>query len=251
MNLATFQTMFPELLFPFAEGTFHRNTIGHSGAEVWRLEKGGIPLAILKSQPIGRSISLQREADRLLLLQGHWPVPTLLGFEVQAEREHLLMSFVSGEPAFQFQPQDGRSLGTWLGTILRKLHAQAAPPHAQLSNEMEVLIPQTLEGLKQVDSSLAAEAQALLPRKWDLVMSHGDFCLPNVLLNAEGLSGLIDLGGVGFCDRYWDVSMCAWSLEYNQLGNEIPALWQAYDVLPLDPQRLRLMALLCKGLSAY
>jgi kanamycin kinase len=44
---------------------------------------------------------------------------------------------------------------------------------------------------------------------------HGDFCLPNVMLNNWQFSGLIDLGAAGAGDRHMDLHWGIWSLDFN------------------------------------
>lgn len=44
---------------------------------------------------------------------------------------------------------------------------------------------------------------------------HGDFCLPNIILNDFKFSGFIDVGNAGIGDRHVDLFWCAWSLWYN------------------------------------
>ena len=44
---------------------------------------------------------------------------------------------------------------------------------------------------------------------------HGDFCLPNVILDGWRLSGFIDLGCGGVGDRHIDLFWGEWTLEYN------------------------------------
>jgi len=49
-------------------------------------------------------------------------------------------------------------------------------------------------------------------------LSHGDFCLPNVMLHENGLSGLIDLGKAGISDPWQDIALCFRSLSNNYGG---------------------------------
>lgn len=44
---------------------------------------------------------------------------------------------------------------------------------------------------------------------------HGDYCLPNIMLDQWKFSGLIDLGNGGVGDRHVDLFWGAWSLQYN------------------------------------
>ncbi len=54
--------------------------------------------------------------------------------------------------------------------------------------------------------------------KEDLVLTHGDFCLPNVFGNGSKLSGFIDLGKMGPADRWQDIAIAIRSLKHNFEG---------------------------------
>ncbi|MDE6725289.1 MAG: aminoglycoside 3'-phosphotransferase [Ruminiclostridium sp.] len=47
------------------------------------------------------------------------------------------------------------------------------------------------------------------------VLLHGDYCLPNIILNDGKLSGFIDVGCGGVGDRHIDIFWGLWSLWYN------------------------------------
>ena len=49
----------------------------------------------------------------------------------------------------------------------------------------------------------------------DPVFGHGDYCLPNVFLQNGLPVGFLDLGCAGVADRWQDIAMCLWSMEYN------------------------------------
>ena len=53
----------------------------------------------------------------------------------------------------------------------------------------------------------------------ELVFSHGDLCLPNIFFRDGKLSGLIDLGNAGVCDKWQDLALCYRSLKHNANGS--------------------------------
>lgn len=58
---------------------------------------------------------------------------------------------------------------------------------------------------------MTAEKDALQSR----VLLHGDYCLPNIILNNWKLSGVIDVGGGGVGDRHLDIFWGIWTLWFN------------------------------------
>jgi aminoglycoside phosphotransferase len=67
---------------------------------------------------------------------------------------------------------------------------------------------------------LYAELLATPTSAEDRVFTHGDFCLPNVLLVSDGagglrVSGFVDCGNAGIADRYQDLALCARSIAHN------------------------------------
>jgi len=54
--------------------------------------------------------------------------------------------------------------------------------------------------------------------KEDIVLTHGDFCLPNIFVKDGNISGFIDLGKMGPADRWQDIAIAIRSLEHNFNG---------------------------------
>ena len=50
------------------------------------------------------------------------------------------------------------------------------------------------------------------------VLSHGDFCLPNILFENGKISGFIDIGDSGAGDKWKDIALCYRSLKHNSDG---------------------------------
>ena len=66
-------------------------------------------------------------------------------------------------------------------------------------------------------AELLSWLEAHLP-EYDPVLSHGDYCLPNVFLDHGSISAFLDLGYTGVADRYRDVATCYRSLKNNLNG---------------------------------
>ena len=52
----------------------------------------------------------------------------------------------------------------------------------------------------------------------DLVLSHGDYCLPNVFADGQELTGFIDIGLSGVADKWIDIEKGLWSMWANTTG---------------------------------
>ena len=84
-----------------------------------------------------------------------------------------------------------------------------------------------------------------------LVLSHGDFCLPNILADEKGIVGFLDLGQAGCADRWRDLDQGLWSMWANTTGLfggkarpfDRNALFSALN-LPIDEEKLRYYSLL-------
>lgn len=49
----------------------------------------------------------------------------------------------------------------------------------------------------------------------DNVIIHGDYCLPNIIMDNFSFKGFIDLGYGGVGDRHYDIYWGIWTLNYN------------------------------------
>lgn len=100
-----------------------------------------------------------------------------------------------------------------------------------------------LLGQLQADHHRAAALE-----RADLAICHGDFCLPNVLLDPETLTvtGIVDVGRLGLADRHLDLALLTHSLASTDLnpayGPEL-AGWVARRA-DADPWRIEYYRLL-------
>ena len=87
---------------------------------------------------------------------------------------------------------------------------------------------------------------------YEPVLSHGDLCLPNILIDHGRISGLIDLGYTGIGDKWRDIALCYRSLRWNAEGafggriypdTRAERLFEALGIAP-DPEKIRYYLLL-------
>ena len=82
-----------------------------------------------------------------------------------------------------------------------------------------------------------------------LVFTHGDYCLPNLFVKGERISGFIDLGRSGLADPYQDIALCYRSLLHNltQAGQDwhryVSLFFQELELTP-DWEKIRYYILL-------
>ncbi len=60
--------------------------------------------------------------------------------------------------------------------------------------------------------------EASIPEE-DMVFTHGDYCLPNIIFDGGALSCVIDWDHAGLGDPYADLEACTWSIGYNYGGD--------------------------------
>ncbi len=87
----------------------------------------------------------------------------------------------------------------------------------------------------------------------DLMFTHGDCCLPNLLADENGLSGYIDLGKAGIADRWQDIALCIRSISHNldgryshgkRFGSFVPQDLLDRLGIPMDEEKYRYYLLL-------
>ena len=74
------------------------------------------------------------------------------------------------------------------------------------------------------------------------VLLHGDYCLPNVMLDDWAFAGFIDLGNGGVGDRHIDLFWGSWTLWFNLKTKEYTDYFlDAYGREAVDPEKLFLI----------
>jgi kanamycin kinase len=68
----------------------------------------------------------------------------------------------------------------------------------------------------------------------DNVIIHGDYCLPNIIMDNFSFKSFIDLGDGGLGDRHNDIYLGLWTLNYNLKTDTYRDLfWMLMDAVML------------------
>lgn len=216
-----------------------RNTVGESGAAVYRLYgAAGVSDLYLKHGRGAVAIDVADEMVRLRWLSRHVPVPIVRHFVAAPDEAWLLMTSLPGRTAYQILEVDvdGRAVTVdALARFLRRLHSipvESCPFNSdhrlRLAEARERLDAGLVdvEGFNEEHDGWTAEEVwdeivGALPCVSDPVVTHGDFSLDNILLDGDEVAGCIDVDRAGIADRFQDLAIL-----WNCLGEFGPALQQ-------------------------
>lgn len=169
-------------------------------------------------------------------LSGRIPVPRILAYEVHDEKAYLLMTRMPGKMACDERyMRDPKLL---LEIVAEALHllwgvdASDCPCDNSLDGKLKAARYRVEKGLVDVEDTepeTFGENGFASPGKlleWlennrpeeELVFTHGDLSLPNILVQNDRVSGFIDLGRMGIADRWQDIAICYRSLKHNFEG---------------------------------
>jgi aminoglycoside phosphotransferase len=202
-----------------------RIAVGLSRADVFRFDGGLYLKAVVRNDVDPCFGNLEGECRRLEWLSGKLPIPTVVAFARDESRDYLVISEVAGRHAAAEAPSPNvmPAVIEQLAEACRLFHSVSA--HAcPFSESADTLIEQARGRLDaglvdaedfdderqgQDPRALLDELRALRPKREVPVVSHGDLCLPNIILQGAGVAGFVDLGRAGVADRWRDVALCA------------------------------------------
>ncbi len=250
----------PEPLQPFVAGAaWSRITVGESLSDIFRLDRSGQAALYLKIAPRVRRMELLQEKQRLDWLQGRLPVPAVVGYETDDRKEYLLLTALPGRHVADLSAAEpNEKIVQLLAAGLRAIHAipiHDCPFDMTLDREIERARYNVVNGLvdeadfagTRLDRSAAElfeKLQSKKPADEDLVFTHGDYCLPNVMVDRGEVSGFVDWGRGGVADRYKDIALVLRSLKRNTGEDLARAFFEAYGLSSYDADKLAYYKLL-------
>ncbi|HEX8196195.1 MAG TPA: APH(3') family aminoglycoside O-phosphotransferase [Pyrinomonadaceae bacterium] len=248
----------PQALFEALYGyDWQQNLTGFSSSQVFRLTKAGGENLYLKTA-LRVDSELAEEKQRLVWLKGKLSVPEVRLFVQTDERDYLLTSEIEGAGAHEdFWKEDVPRTIELLTNGVRMIHSLPVAD-CPFDETLEAKIERARRKMKLglVDESdfdderqdrtaedLFRELTATKPESEDLVFTHGDYCLPNVLFKDWQISGFVDWGRAGVADRYQDIALLARSVCYNFGEKWTPFVFEALEIEP-DWERIEFYKLL-------
>lgn len=235
-----------------------RDSVGESDAAVYRLRrKGGAPDLYLKHGRGSAAADLADELARLRWLAPYLPVPAVVQFARVADPEQawLLLMALPGTTAsavLEAHPALGRVVVDALAAFLRRLHAlpvSDCPFDAGHAVRLAQARQRIDAGLVDADDFDAGRQgwtaeqvwtalQGNLPRVPDLVVTHGDFSLENIVMQEGAAVACIDVGRAGVADRYQDLAI-AWRALGELDAALAQRLLQQYGIADADQGKLQ------------
>ncbi|SCB57261.1 aminoglycoside 3'-phosphotransferase-2 [Rhizobium aethiopicum] len=230
-----------------------RDALGRSAASVFRLEGEGLPALYLKVEAAGPFGELADEAARLAWLKASGlPCPEVIGRENDGERNWLLISALPGTDlasASALTPLARVELLAEALLALHRLPITSCPFDHRLAGRVPLARARMQAGivdgtdfdetrLGKSPEALFAELENRRPCSEDIVVTHGDACLPNFVASDGQFSGYIDCSRLGVADRYQDIALACRSITYNFGEALVQPFLDRYGLPAPDPARL-------------
>ncbi|GAA4963548.1 aminoglycoside 3'-phosphotransferase [Kineococcus glutinatus] len=215
---------------------------------VWRNEAGGLTFevvgvgAFVKWAPAGSRLRIAEEARRLAWAGRHLRVPAVLGSGRDEDGTWLVTSALPGrsavDPRWLARPEVAvRVLGEGLRLLHESLPVAGCPFEWSVAGRVERARAGAVADGRADLLQRVAEFPGPPPHD-RLVVCHGDPCCPNTLIGDDGeLAGHVDLDCLGVADRWADLAVGSWSLEWNYGPGWDGAYFAAYGVEP-DAERI-------------
>lgn len=226
----------------------------------WRLERAGETRYLKKRKVSRHHYTLADERDRLVWARDRISVPEVLDFWTDDDTEWLLLMNIPGRSAATDEMKaDASWVVALLAKGLRAFHDALDPDDCPFDFRNDVAIAHVRARLEagifdrnyefhdefkhHSPAEAVARLEAIRPDDEDLVVCHGDYCFPNILIENRCITGYLDVGELGVADRWCDVAVGAWSTTWNVGQGYEDLFYESYGIEP-DTQRIEYYRLL-------
>ncbi len=231
------------------------------GPEVatYRLAHPSGEVRYVKLAEVSDAQMLLAEEPRMRWAHSHLPVPEILEQSQDDQVSWLMTRAVPGLDATNsiFRDKPIRVVEL-LAEGLRQFHrapVEDCPFDFRLDQALSLVEQRVQSGAIDAERDFHPEHQHLSineavlqlqrdrPQNEDLVVCHGDYCFPNILIDGDRVAGFVDLGELGVADRWWDLAVATWSTAWNVGPGYEDAFLNAYEIEP-DADRIAYYRLL-------
>ena len=215
-------------------------------------KKPGLFLKVRNTRLAPQESDLRTEKIAVSWLQGKLNVPNVICFHEECEIQYLVMTQIAGVSGIhQCAMDDIPTLIREFAFGLREIHSvrmDSCPLDWRMERyftwaegliEMGALDSQIPTGKTSTFLSDGLWSLKSGPPKEKLVFTHGDYCLPNILIHDGRLSGIIDWGYAGVGDRYRDFVPAYYTIRRNLGAEWVPLFFEEYGLRELDWDKLR------------
>ena len=249
---------YPDVLLPYFNGADTYDSSCSPFAKVVFIDKNeGFYLKMAEKG------TLKREADMISFFASKGLSKNVVEY-ISADRDYMLTERVLGEDCTYYKYIDEpKRLCDTIAVLLRQLHEtdfSGCPIQNHTKLYFDTVDANYKAGVfdsSYIDESLkhlnADDAYKYLRERKDAfennVLLHGDYCLPNIMLDDFKFSGFIDVGNGGVGDRHIDLFWGAWTLNFN-LKTDIyrERFFDAYGRDKVDNEKIRLVSVIeCFG----
>ncbi len=213
---------------------YETDSMGKSGSGVYVFDDFVLKIVDARNKQFREHNEISVQVMRWL--EGKLPVPKVICYEADDNFQYLLMSRMSGKMScdeyFLEHPRQLCKLLAQAFKMLWSVDVTGCPRERTIENELaeaKYRVENNLVDLEDAEPDTFGEngfenPEALLAwlqihkPEYEPVLSHGDFCLPNILIDDNKISGFIDLGAAGVGDKWRDIALCYRSLKHNVDG---------------------------------
>ena len=242
-----------ELLKLIDESSIEKNTIGFSASDVFILKLKNGEEAVLKTQTLSSRNNLKDEYERIKWLQEKANVPKIYYYKEVNNTKYLLMEKKNGLPIYKTN-----DFGYKIGKILKDFHNIDIKDCPFIQNSIEELYNKTINNIdiilpqiKEDYPDMSKEDIILFLKEnipQDKVLVHGDYSLPNILIDEQNTISLIDLGEVSISSKYFDFFYLKKSLIRNKKIEELDSILNGYGIDKLDENYMKWISIVDKSL---
>lgn len=208
---------------------YEKDNTGMSGSEIFLFED-----MVLKIQDVSRET--ENEVSVCDWLGGRLPVPRILEYIVRGNKAYCLMTRIKGkmlcDEEYMMDPDRLTELAVQALEMLWSVDIRDCPCDNSLDVKLRMArqnVENNLVDVENVEPETFGEDGFGSPVEllcWleehrpeeTLAFSHGDFCLPNIMVEGDTITGFIDLGKMGTADLWDDVAICDRSMRHNFAG---------------------------------